>query len=343
MRSLLCFLFSILALTGCQRSQPADPRLQSPAALAQDAAGRGLKKIFVNPEARAFFAKLPLAPTSPKDAAAGQSAAVWRQLDRGQRFDAVLLAGPTGAFLPLAQHLAESPDFRLTRVDNWGLLFVRGAASPYAPPAVDAEVFSSATERGIYLSQMALLLDAAGQVAAARDFMAAALAAAPDEPSVTTRAAALALTRKRYPEALAQVQRALAKAPHDAAALEVEARVLSAAGDREGAWAVAEDLKSRVGDRDMNALFLHARLANAAHAYQAEADSLERLVTLAQKQGLSATDYRVYLGQCYAKQGLARPALEQFQQALQDSSLPAAQRADITTALETVRSRAGSL
>jgi len=343
MRPLLCFLVSILALAACQRSQPADPRLKSPAALAQDVAGRKLTKIFVNPEARAFFAKLPLAPASPKDAAAGQSAAVWRQLDRAQRFDAVLLAGPAGAFLPLAQHLAESPDFRLARVDNWGLLFVRGATAPYAQPAVDAETFSSAEERGIYLSQMALLLDAAGQVAAARDFMTAALVAAPNEPSVATRAAALALSRKRYPEALAQVERALAKAPHDAAALEVEARVLSAAGDKEGAWAVAEELKSRAGDRDMNALFLHARLANTAHAYQAEAESLERLIALAEKQGLSATDYRVYLGQCYAKQGLARPAVEQFQRALEDSTLSATQRADITTALETVRARAGSL
>jgi tetratricopeptide (TPR) repeat protein len=343
MRSLLCFLALTLALAACQRSQPADPRLQSPAALAQDAAGRKLTKIFVNPEARTLFAKLPLAPASPKDAAAGQSAAVWRQLDRTQRFDAVLLAGPAGAFLPLAQHLAESPDFRLARVDNWGLLFVRGAAAPYAPPAVDTETFSSAEERGIYLSQMALLLDAAGQVAAARDFMAAALTAAPNAPSVATRAAALALARKRYPEAFDQVNRALAKAPHDAAALEVKARVLSAAGDKDGAWAVAEDLKARVGDSDMNALFLHARLANTAHAYQAEADSLERLIAQAEKRGLSATDYRVYLGQCYAKQGLARPAMEQFQRALEDSTLSATQRADITTALETVRSRAGSL
>jgi tetratricopeptide (TPR) repeat protein len=342
MRALLCFLFSILALAGCQRSQPVDPRLQSPSALAQDAASRGLQKIFVNAEARPLFGKLPLAPASPKDAAAAQSAAVWRQLDRAQRFDAVLLAGPAGAFLPLAQHLAESPDFRLVRVDNWGLLFVRGTPVAYAPPGGDAETFSSAAARGIYLSQMALMLDAAGQVAAARERMAAALEAAPEEPSVVTRAAALALARKRFPEAFAQVNRALALAPGDAAALEVKARTLSAAGDKEGAWAAAEELKARAGD-DMNALFLHARLANAAHAYQAEADSLERLVTLAEKRGLSATDYRVYLGQSYAKQGLARPAVEQLERALQDPTLPAAQRADITTALEAVRSRAGGL
>ncbi len=70
--------------------------------------------------------------------------------------------GPAGAFLPLARHLAESPDFRLVRVDNWGLLFVRGAGAPYAPPSVDAEKFSTAAERGIYLSQIGAVAGCGG-------------------------------------------------------------------------------------------------------------------------------------------------------------------------------------
>jgi tetratricopeptide (TPR) repeat protein len=332
-----------VALAGCQKPRPVDPRLQSPAALAQDAAGRHLHKIFVNPEARALFPGLPLAPASPRDAAAGQSPSLWRQLDRAQRFDAVLLAGQAGDYLALARHLAESPDFRLARVDNWGLLFVRGLPAPYTPTTADAEKFSTPDARGIYLSQMALRLDAAGLVTAARDDMAAALAAAPNEPSVHTRAAALALSRKRYAEALQETDRALALAPHDLAALEVKARTLSAAGAADQAWSVACELKDRAGDRDMNVLFLHARLSNAAHAYEAEQHSLERLIELAGRLGLPAADYRVYLGQCYAKQGLARPALEQLELALKDPNLTAEQRANVTTALETVRSRAGSL
>jgi len=79
------------------------------------------------------------------------------------------------------------------------------------------------------------------------------------------------------------------------------------------------------------------------HTRISQAPRLKPFIALAEKQGLSATDYRVYLGQCYAKQGLARPAVEQFQRALEDSTLSATQRADITTALETVRARAGSL
>jgi hypothetical protein len=131
------------ALAGCQKSQPADPRLESPAALARDAAGRSLHKIFVNPEARALFPGLPLAPASPQDAAAGQSPSLWRQLDRAQRFDAVLLAGQAGDYLALARHLAESPDFRLARVDNWGLLFVRPQRTPKNFPRRRRAAFTS--------------------------------------------------------------------------------------------------------------------------------------------------------------------------------------------------------
>jgi uncharacterized protein (DUF736 family) len=93
----------------------------------------------------------------------------------------------------------------------------------------------------------------------------------------------------------------------------------------------------------MNILFLHAQIASAAHAYGDEQDSLLKLVALAEKQNLRATDYRVYLGQSYAHTGLARQALEQLELALKDPSLSAPQRADLTTAAATVRARAGAL
>ncbi len=84
-------------------------------------------------------------------------------------------------------------------------------------------------------------------------------------------------------------------------------------------------------------------MASDAHAYSAEQDSLERLIRLAEKQNLPTTDYRVYLGQCFAHMGLARPALQQLELALKDPSLSAQQRLDLTTAAATVRARAGAL
>jgi hypothetical protein len=339
--------FTFLALTaclgGCRKAAPVDSRLQNPSELIE-AASHGPKKIFVNPQARDAFDKLPLAAASTDDAAAVQKPSLWRKLDRSQRFDAVLLAGQVSEFLPLLNHLTESPDFRLVYVDNWGVIFTRGLPAPYVAPKIDSiGKFKDAGQSGIYLSQMALMLDAAGATAASQDYMAAALKAAPREPSVQTRAAALALARKHYPEALQFASRALELKPYDLAALEVTARTLAAAGSADAAWKVARELKNRAPSDDMNVLFLHARMASAAHAYTDEQESLEKLISLAEKNHLPATDYRVYLGQSYAHSGLARPALKQLELALKDPNISEQQRLDLTTAAATVRARAGAL
>ena len=343
------FLWPALLLfaAGCRPAlPPKDARLQGPSELADEAAKHDLKKIFANPRARALLSdrELDLVPPTPQDAAVLQSPSLWRKLDRAQRFDAVLLAGPASELLPLLDHLAHSPDFQLARLDNWGALFVRGPAQPWTPPDLHEAVkeIPTAKDRGIYLAQMALMLDATGQPAAARDYLAAAQEAAPDEPIVQVCAGAQALARNRYPQALQHAERALALHPHDPSALEIEARTFAAAGAPDQAWRAATELKTLAPD-DMNILFLHARLASTAHAYGAEQNSLERLIALAEKQNLSPTDYRVYLGQCYARQGLARPALQQLELALKDPAISAAQRADLTTAVETVRAHAGNL
>ncbi|MDD5198634.1 MAG: hypothetical protein PHC88_02440 [Terrimicrobiaceae bacterium] len=343
------FLFVLLVAfgAGCQRPPPADPRLQAPTGLMHEASARGLKNIFANPRAQPALRgrSLALAPATGEDAAAVQSPTLWRKLDRARRFDAVLLAGPVGEFLPLLTHLAASPDFHLVRADNWGALFIREPSAPYTPPEVNSisKDFPNANDRGIYLSQMALTLDAIGEVSAARAYSTAAINCAPRQPVVHIAAAALALSHKEYPRAVQHAGRALELHPHDPAALEVEARALAAAGAVEEAWVVANELKARAAPDDLNALFLHARLANAAHAYGAEQDSLERLVHLAEERKLPASDYRVYLGQCYARQGLARPALDQLDLASKDPNLTAKERADLDTAIETVRKRAGTL
>lgn len=345
--------FLLVALScffsACQRPAAVDPRLQAPRELANAARQSGAKNIFTNPRARTLFDEraghLSLAPATPQDAAAALAPKAWRRLDREKRFDGVLLAGPVTEFQPLLTHLVDSPDFRLVRVDNWGALFVRGEPTSYrAPDPGDVpHDFPRASERGGYLARTALMLQAAGQDAAARAYADSAIEAAPKEAIVHVGAAALALSRKDYAQAIAESQRAFALDPHDLGALEITARTLAAAGAPDQAWAVAGELKSRADPNDMNVLFLHAQLANAAHAYEAEQDSLERLVKLAEAEGLPTVDYRVYLGQCYAHQGLARPALEQLELAAKTPDLTAKQRADLDTAITTVRSRAGAL
>ena len=345
-RHLFALLAAAFLAAGCQKQEPQDSRLQFPTELVKAASSQGLKKIFVNPGARPVFqnAIAALAPASPGDAMAVQAPTLWRKLDRARRFDAVLLAGPTGEFQPLLTHLAESPDFRLERVDNWGVLFVRGTPAPYVPPDIGSlPKFPDEKQRGVFLAEMALMLDASGATSTASEFMKAAMDCAPEEPVVLVRAAALALARKRHAEALKYAGRALELHPHDLDALQIEARAYAALGAAARAWEIATELKSLAPSDDMNVLFLHARMASEAHAYAAEADSLDSLIQLAEKKGLPTTDYRVYLGQCYAHQGMARPALEQFELALKDPSISAEQRADLTTAAATVRSRAGAL
>jgi hypothetical protein len=346
MRILLCLVLALLA-AGCRKPEPPrDARLRAPDELAKTAKGEKFQNAFANPRARALLAgSVPeLAPATPQDAAALASPSLWRKLDRARRFDAVLLAGPAAELAPLLGHLAASPDFRLVRVDNWGALFVRGLPANYRPlPARDAaKNFASSADRGLYLAQTALMLEAVGQPSAARQYLDAAQEAAPRDAGVQTCIAALELSRKHYADAIEHAQAARKTDPANLAAMEIEARAFAAAGAKDQAWIVATEIKSRAGD-DMNLLFLHARLASAAHAYAAEQDSLERLVRLAEQRNLSATDYRVYLGQCFARQGLARPALRELELALKDPTISARQREDLTAAVETVRARAGEL
>jgi Tfp pilus assembly protein PilF len=187
------------------------------------------------------------------------------------------------------------------------------------------------------------MLQAVGQLPSARTYATASIESAPKEPIVHVAAAALALARKDYAPAADSARHALDLAPDDPGALEMAARISAATGATEQAWNFATRLKSLAAPDDMNVLFLHARIASAAHAYGAEQDSLERLVAVAEKLGLPATDYRVYLGQCYARQGLPRPALDQLDRAARDPDLTDKQRTDLATAIATVRQRAGEL
>jgi len=346
MRLRLC-LALILAIAGCKPSPPArDAHLRAPTELAKAAEEKKLERIFVNPRGRTLLMgkKLAFAKADPQDTAALADPSLWRKLDRTQRFDAVLLAGPAAEFALLLNHLAQSPDFRLVHVDNWGALFIRALPAAYQPPAAKdaAKSVDKKSDRGLYLAQMALMLEGVGQSTAAREYMDAAQDAAPDDAGVQTCVAAIELSRKHYPDAIKHAQQAQKLDAGDLAAMEIEARAYAAAGADDQAWTVATELKSRAPD-DMSILFLHARLAQAAHAYTAEQDSLEHLIKLAGQRHLSATDYHVYLGQCFARQGLARPALKELELALADPTISRQQREDLTTAVEMVRARAGEL
>lgn len=343
------FVFFVAAavFAGCGRPTPPDPRLQAPQELAGAAKKSERKNLFVNPSARKAFESLgvSLAASDPADGNAVRDASAWRRLDRRHRYDGVMLAGDPAEFGPLLTHLAGAPDFRLAHVDNWGVLFARGGGGKFVPPDLGAiaKSFPEPGARSVYLARTATMLDAAGLAVPAREFADAAIAASPGIPDGYVAAAIIALRHRRHAEAVENAERALKISPDHRAALEVEVQTLVALKATDAAWRVARRLKAAVPADDLNALFLHARVANAARAYADEQASLEALVAAAEKRGLPSTDYRIYLGQCYAKQGLARPALEQFEILSRAKDLTEQQRADVATALQSIRNRAGAL
>jgi GNAT superfamily N-acetyltransferase len=93
---------------------------------------------------------------------------------------------------------------------------------------------------------------------------------------------------------------------------------------------------------DAAALWLAAHAANAAHAYQAEAEILEQLVALTEGRGGDAGFYNLYLGQSYAKQGLARPALRALEKAAEAPGLTDEQRRELEQEIAQIRSSPGA-
>ncbi len=330
---------------GCGKPAATDARLAAPTALADAATEAGAQHVFFNPQARKFLiaAGRDLAPATPGEFSAVENPALWRRLDRQTRFDAVVLAGQPSDYAALLRHLRGSPDFRLARLDNWGVLFLRGQPEAYTPPSAGDAVADLADpgDRAEYLAQMAVVLDAAGEPDAAADYLERAAGLAPEKSTIRTRAAYIDLQHHRFREAVEKAGQALEIDPKNLPALQIKAQALAASGDIDKAWLAAEEMKSIADPADMNALFLHAQIASAAHAYSREQDSLERLIDLAGKAGIPAASYHVYLGQCHAKQGKPRPAIENLEAALAGPHLTDTQRADVETALKTIVARSG--
>lgn len=344
MRFTVCLiLILVLFPAGCSRKAATDLRFVAPTELW--AARPPGVVLFVNPGAAAALERVDehVDPQPVSAEAILEDPSAWRRLDRQKRFGGALLAGQPTEIRTLAQHLCQSPDFRLERVDNWGFLFSRKPPLPYHPPSppsvvpdlVDPEL------RSDYLSAVAVNLDTVGEFEAAREYLSAAEALDPDSPLVLVREAYIDLHHRRHAAAVAAASEALELDPDSAPALKIAAQSFAAVGATDRAWQVAERLLEVSGSADPRILFLHARLASDAHAYSREQDSLEKLVSITEAAGRSATSFRVYLGQSFARQSLPRPALEQFQTALQDPDLGPSQRADLKSTVANIREKTG--
>ncbi|MFM8789536.1 MAG: hypothetical protein ACKOEI_06735, partial [Chthoniobacterales bacterium] len=139
--------------------------------------------------------------------------------------------------------------------------------------------------------------------------------------------------------ALEQSERAVALTPDSAGAWQARADALLHAGRVDEAYAAGQRAAD-LAPGDEGALWLAARTANAARAFQSEAEILERLIALTEGRGGDAGFYELYLGQSYAKQGLARPALRYLQKAADAPGLSDEQRAELHEEIARVRESA---
>lgn len=303
--------------------------------------------IYINPLG------LPLARLAgplPKGAGSGSSvelgreASLWRAHDREMRYAAAWLLGEKSDYAPLARHLGESPDWRLAAVDATGVIFVRAPrAEPFAtePAQQAAREMWGGANRSAFLGGSALACLAANALPEAGELSAAAVRNSDLSATAAAIRARVLISLGDVRGALGQSERALELDRTLPLAWEVRTEALLHAGRTDDAYAASQQAAAMMPG-DVGTLWLAARAANAARAFQTESELLERLVALTAARGGDTSFYRLYLGQSYAKQGLARPALRELEQAAAAPGISAQQRRELEDEIRRIRDNPGA-
>lgn len=341
----LNLLAAVVYLTRApKQARPANPELTEPRRAVETLSDA--RKLYFTPAAKTELQarRADLLPAEADERAftrAAQDPALFRQLDRRIHFDAALLCGDPAAYRPLLRHLIESPDWVLTRLDSATLVFRRAPAAAWDESALagEAEKFTGADRAAFYTVAAGKLL-AIGRPGPAKECLDKALALDRKSPGAWTQLAVYNGQIGRWTDALANVQEALSLDENFPPALAARAEILF------GAKRFSEALESsrRLMEETPNdpaALFLHAKIAHEARNFTQEAEALKRLIALAEKQQQPAAGYRIFLGQAYAHEGSAQPALEQFEKAAASDDLTPEQREFVRDCVARIKDRAG--
>jgi len=346
--ALIVFAASLAIWSGSQRLNDwynlAMVRETAQATLTRDAVPQG-GPVYINPQglALARFGG-PLPPRSPEgeNLRLAREPKLWRAQDRTARYRAVWLLGEKSDYAPLARHLGESPDWRLAAVDATGLLFVRAPRErefATEPAQQLSRGLVGAANRSRFLADAALASLAAQALPEADELSRAAVRRSDMSSHVAAARALVLISIGQIGQALEQSERAVSLTPDSAGAWLARAETLLHAGRADDAYAAGQRAAD-LAPGDEGALWLAARTANAARALQTEAEILERLIALTEGRGGDASFYELYLGQSYAKQGLARPALRYLQKAADAPGLSDEQRAELQEEIARVRESA---
>ncbi|MFV0416955.1 MAG: hypothetical protein ACK5NG_11390 [Chthoniobacterales bacterium] len=276
-------------------------------------------------------------PGSPLWAAAALNPDLWRKLERQEDFGAVLLIGPISEYAPLLEYLLDAQDWRFAAADEHGLIFLPGTGADWQPKGIPE---MSSREDALAVSMIAENLARVRQNGTAHLWLDAAAEFYPASAAIAARKASFLGTREQWGEALVEANRALEMDESSLAAMQIRLQALTKEQNMNEAWQAAQKIKNAYPN-DMKTLFLHARTANAVGATDAEIDSLQRLISQSEALGLPDGHYRIYLAQCYAKQGIAPLALEQINFALQAPGLSDEQRGMLEKTREIILSASG--
>lgn len=334
--SLLVFTIGLSA-----KFQPASPpvidlRLLAPISLVDLARSAG-GRVYLNPSAAELVAPfgrdlLDGSLTQQSRSELSSNPQKWRNEDRTKPFSSVLISGRVHEAKPLIRHLLDSPDWYLARVDNMGILFLRGRKPDLAASPVPE--FSSPRDRAVYLAQYALNLEAAGFRTLATSSMDEALNLAGKDYEILFRASSLSASQDRWE--LARKQAAAAAKANPGA---FEANYLLALSLLETrAFDKSFEATSVLVKKyplDSTVLALHARASRAVHDYAEETKTLEKILALAGKNGVSTSHIHVYLAQSWAQRSFPDQALRHYKAAL-DGGLSPNEARDVRSAIATI-------
>lgn len=313
-----------------------DPRLTAPLALVDLAKSRK-GRIFMNASVRPAVAVLDeniLDRSLPEKSVPelGDSPEKWRNEDRANPFSAVLIGGRVSEAGPLIRHLRESPDWYLARVDNQGLLFLRGEKPDLAASPIPE--FASPGDRAVYLAQYSLNLEAAGFGTLAASSMEEALSLSGKDCEILFRASSLAASQGRWERARRFAGAAVKSRPGSYEADYLLALSLLETRAFDKSYEGTSTLLGKYPD-DPNVLLLHARAARAAHDFSEETKCLEHLLQIAKSSDSPTARIQVYLAQSWAQRGFPDQALSHYQAAL-DEGLSVAEARDVRAAMATI-------
>ena len=304
-----------------------------------DAAGAVEGRIFMN--SAALSASRLLAPDivsrAPDNASIPEltsSPLRWREEERREPFAAIVLAAPLESSRPLVDRLASSPEWKLARIDNQGLLYLRRSSEKDIPSPASA--FADRRDQALHDAQSALVMHFLGENKKARDLMSKACLAAPGDPVVLIHSATLAATLKQWSMVRQDAEAAL---QGDSSSTQARSRLALALLETGNISGAARESASLAASSNLpSVLWLQARISREANDPTAEITALEKLLSLAKKQNEAPTLIHIHLAQAWAKRGFAAQALEHYDAAL-EAPLPPKQKQELEKARDTIQSR----